>query len=331
MSVSIYDIAKAANVSPSTVSRALQGHPRIGTETKTRIQTLAKKMGYIPSAVAQSLITNKTWTIGMVVTTVADPVVADILDGVEEVAQEAGYSVFLSNSRNDPRREVAVVETFQRRRVDAVIDVASRMGSTYSAKLNQLEVPIVLVEHQEYNNYHHSVSTDNKGGAKAAIDHLLGLGHRRIGFVGAIDRPKSNDERLLGYKMALEQANIPAIPELISLPDSDHDYERGRLGLADMLAAQATAVFCYNDRTAIGLLKGWVQRGITIPQQLSIVGFDDIGTTSYLRPALTTIRQPRVKMGQIAMQMTLDLLDGQTPENATLPVELIIRQTTAEL
>ncbi len=329
MSVSIYDIAKVANVSPSTVSRALQDHPRIGAETKTRIRTLAKEMGYIPSAVAQSLISNRTWTIGVVITTVADPVVADIVDGVEQVAQEAGYSVFLSNSRNDPRREVAVVETFQRRRVDAVIDVASRMGRTYSAKLNQLDVPIVLIEHQEHNDYHHTISTDNQGGAKVAVEHLLALGHRRIGFVGAIDRPKSNDERLLGYKMTLEQANIPVIPELIALPDSNDDYERGQMGLADMLAAQATAVFCYNDRTAIGLMKGCEQQGLLIPQHLSIVGFDDIQIASYLRPALTTIRQPRVQMGRLAMQMTLGLIDGQEIQNQILPCELVTRQTTA--
>jgi LacI family transcriptional regulator len=331
MSVSIYDIAKEANVSPSTVSRALQDHPRIGAETKVRIQTLAKNMGYVPSAVAKSLTTNKTWTIGMVITTVADPVVADIMYGVEEVAQGAGYSVFLSNSRNDPWREVAVVETFQRRRVDAVIDVASRMGSTYSSKLNQLQVPIVLVENQERNDYHYTVSTDSKGGGKAATDHLIGLGHRRIGFVGAIDRPKSNDERLTGYKTALKQANIPLIPELITLPESDDDFERGQLGLAEILAAEPTAIFCYNDRTAIGLMKGCEHRDIAIPQQLSIVGFDDIRTASYLRPALTTIRQPRVQMGQIAMRMTLDLLGGQTPENRILPVKLIVRQTTARI
>ena len=331
MTVSIYNIAKEANVAPSTVSRALQNHPRISTETKERIQTLAKKMGYVPSAVAKSLTTNKTWTVGMVVTTVADPVVADILNGVEAVAQDAGYSVFLSNSHNDPQREVDVVETFQRRRVDAVIIVASRMGSTYNSKLNQLQVPIVLVENQEHNDYHHTVSTDSQSGGQAATDHLIGLGHRRIGFVGAIDRPKSNDERLTGYKMALEQADIPLIPELISLPDSHDDFERGQQGLAEILAAAPTAVFCYNDRIAIGLMKGCEQRDIAIPNQLSIIGFDDIGNASYLRPALTTIRQPRVRMGQIAMQMTLDLLGGQAPENRILPVELIVRQTAARI
>ena len=329
MSVSLHDIAKAANVSPSTVSRALNDHPRIGTQTKAHIKSLAKEMGYIPSAVAQSLITNKTWTIGMVITTVADPVVADFVDGVDEVAQTAGYSLFLSNSRNDPQREVAVVETFQSRRVDAIIVVASRIGSTYSSKLDQLKVPIVLIENQKHGDFYHSIFIENTIGAKAAVDHLIELGHRRIGFIGAVVRPKSNDERLLGYKMALQQANIPVEPELISLPDSNDDFERGQKGLAEMLAAQATAVFCYNDRIAIGLIKGCEQQGILIPQHLSVVGFDDIQIASYLRPALTTVRQPRVQMGRLAMQMILGLLDGQAVQNQTLSCELVVRQTTA--
>lgn len=324
----IYDIAKIAGVSPSTVSRALQDHPRIGAETRARIQTIAKSMGYIPSAVAKSLITNKTWTIGIVITTVADPVVAhNIVDGIEKVAQDEGYSVFLSNSRNDPQRELAVIETFQRRRVDAIITIASELGKAY----NQLDRPIIMVEHQEYGNYHHTVSTDSLGGAIAAVNHLIALGHQRIGYVGAIDRPVSNTERLTGYRTALEQAQIPMLPELISLPNTDNDYERGQMGLAEILTAKPTAVFCYNDRTTMGLMKGCEQLHINIPQHLSVVGFDDIETVSYLRPALTTVRQPRVQMGQIAMQMVLDLLAGKVPENHILPVELIVRQTTARI
>lgn len=332
MTVSIYDIAKEANVSPSTVSRALQDHPRIGVKTKKRINFIAKEMGYIPSAVAASLRTNKTWTIGVVITSVSDPVVAEIIDGMEKVAQEAGYSVFLSNSRNDPQREMAVVETFHRRRVDAIIIVSSQVGNTYGSIENQYSVPIVLAEPQEYGDYHqHSVSTDNTGGAILAVEHLIALGHRRIGYVGAIDRPVSNTERLAGYKTALMQANIPVLPELVSLPGTENDFKRGRLGLADMLAAQVTAVFCYNDRTALGLLKECQEQNILVPHQLSVVGFDDIETVTYFCPALTTIRQPRFQMGQLTMQMTLNLINEHTVQDEVLPCELVIRQSTAAI
>ncbi|MCA9916444.1 MAG: LacI family DNA-binding transcriptional regulator [Anaerolineales bacterium] len=327
----IYDIAKEAGVSPSTVSRALQDHPRIGVKTRARIQALAKSMGYVPSAVAKSLTTNKTWTIGIIITTVADPVLADIVDGIEAVAQEAGYSIFLSYSHNNPERELKVIEIFQRRRVDAIINIASLLGRTHKAALEELTIPIVLVENQGYRDYYHQISTDSFGGAKMAVEHLIGLDHQRIGFVGANDRPFSSNERLAGYKKALEQANIPLMPELITIPEANNDYERGQIGLANILAAQPTAVFCYNDRTAIGVMKECERQNIAIPQQLSIVGFDDIMAVSFLRPSLTTIRQPRVQMGKFAMQMILDLLDGQMPSPCILPVELVVRQTTTHL
>lgn len=328
MSVSIYDIAKRANVSASTVSRALNDHPYIKAETKAHIRALAQEMGYVPSAVAQSLISSKTRTVGMVITTVADPVVVDILEGVEDTAQEAGYSVFLSTSRNDPRRELAVVETFQRRRVDGIIVIASRVGGTYSSRLEQIQVPIVLVENQEHGDYHHAVAVDNIGGASLAVEHLVALGHRRIGYVGAVDRPKSNDERFAGYRAALEQAGIGPEPALVSLPATGDDFERGRLGLAELLAAGASAVFCYNDRTAIGFMEGCDQHGLAIPEDISLVGFDDIAMISHLRPPLTTIRQPRRRMGQLAMRMALELIDGQERHDRILSCELVVRAST---
>lgn len=331
MSISIYDIAKKAQVSPSTVSRALQDHPRIGEKTRARIKILAKEMGYIPSAVAKSLSDNKTWTIGVVIPNVADPFMADIVDGVEAIAQEAGYSIFLSNSRKDPQREIGVIETFHRRRVDAILIVASSLEKTYGAQLNQLDAPIVLVGSQQVGERFHNISEDSVNGGIEATNHLLELGHRRIGYIGSIERPKSNSERLRGYKIALENAGVAVQPELISMPDSNNDFERGQLGLAEILQAGATAVFCYNDRTAIGLINACDSHDVSVPKQLSVVGFDDIRLAPYLRPALTTIHQPGVKMGRLATQMTLNVLAGKEVENQILPCNLIVRQSTAVL
>ena len=331
MPVTIYDIAKEANVSASTVSRALRDHPGIGEKTKERIQKLAKKMGYIPSAVAKSLVTNKTWTIGVVMTTSADPVVAEVINGIEQVAQDANYAVFLSNSRNDPQRELAVVDTFRRRRVDAIIVIASRVGSAYASIQNQNSVPILLLEPQEHGDYQYSLSMDNKIGAIMAVEHLIALGHRQIGYIGAIDRPRSNDDRLLGYKAALTQANIPLAHDLVSQPQSSDDIERGQMGLVDVLATSATAVFCYNDRTAIGLMRACEQHGIEIPFQLSVVGFDDIEVASYVKPTLTTVRQNLFYMGQSVMQMTLNLIDGQELQEIKIPYSLVVRESTTAL
>jgi LacI family transcriptional regulator/LacI family repressor for deo operon, udp, cdd, tsx, nupC, and nupG len=329
--VTIKDIAKVAGVSHTTVSRALNGNPAISFETTERIQQLAREMGYVPSAVAQSLLSRRTQTIGMVVTTIADPFIVQVVEGAEQIAQEAGYSIFLNTSHNNPDQEMAVVETFQRRRVDAIIVTSSRVGSLYSSQLDQIKVPIVLINNQEEGEFLHSVAVDNLQGAHLAVAHLLALGHRRIGYIGAADRPKSNGQRLAGYADALKQAGLAFDPALIVSLMADNDLERGRTGLEPLLAAGATAVFCYNDLIAIGLLLACQQRGIVVPQELSVVGFDDIEPALYTTPPLTTVHQPRLKLGQLAMTMTLKLLNGQDMQDQILPCELMIRGSTRRL
>ncbi len=331
MPVTIKDIAKVAGVSHTTVSRALKGNPVISLETTERIQQLAREMGYVPSAVAQSLLSRRTQTIGMVITTIADPFIVQVVKGVEQVAQDAGYSVFLSSSYNNPEREVAVVETFQRRRVDAIIVTSSRVGSLYSSQLDQIKVPIVLINNQEEGEYLRSVTVDNKQGAQLAVEHLLALGHRRIGYIGATDRPKSNDQRLAGYYLALEWAGITPEPTFILSPEVSGDFARGQAALEPFVTAGVTAVFCYNDLTAIGLLAACHQHNLPVPRKLSIIGFDDIEPTLFVLPPLTTIRQPRLELGRLAMKMVLDLLNGQEAIDQILPGELIVRQSTARI
>jgi LacI family transcriptional regulator/LacI family repressor for deo operon, udp, cdd, tsx, nupC, and nupG len=328
--VTIKDIAKVAGVSHTTVSRALKANPAISPETTERIQQLAREMGYVPSAVAQSLLARRTQTIGMVVTTIADPFIVQVVEGVEQVAQEAGFSVFLSCSYNNPEREVTVVETFQRRRVDAIIVTSSRVGSLYSSQLDQIKVPIVLINNQEEGEYLRSVGIDNAQGAQLAVEYLLALGHRRIGYIGAVDRPKSNGQRLAGYCTALEQAGFALEPALILSPPASNDIERGSLGLEPFLAAGVSAVFCYNDLTAIGLLVACRQYNVKVPEHLNLIGFDDIEPTLYTTPPLTTIHQPRLALGQLAMTMTLDLLDGQEVHDKVLPCELVVRESTSQ-
>lgn len=330
MPVTIKDIAKVAGVSHTTVSRALNGNPAISFETTERIQQLARQMGYVPSAVAQSLLSRRTQTIGMVITTIADPFIVHVVEGAEQVAQEAGYSIFLNTSHNNPDQEMAVVETFQRRRVDAIIVTSSRVGSLYSSQLDQIKVPIVLINNQEEGEFLYSVAVDNFQGAQLATEHLLTLGHRRIGYVGAADRPKSNGQRLEGYATALNQAGLTLDPLLVISPPGDTDLERGRASLETLRAEHATAAFCYNDLTAIGLLLECHQQGISVPQELSIIGFDDIEPALYTTPTLTTIHQPRFKLGQLAMTMTLKLLDGQAVQDQRLPCKLIVRESTSQ-
>lgn len=329
MAVSIKDIAKAAGVSHSTVSRALRGSTLVSPETATQIRLLAEEMGYTPSAVAQSLVTQRTRTVGLVVTFISDPFVDRIVEGVEDVAASAGYSVFLSCSYADPNREIAVVETFHRRRVDGVIVLASRVGREHGQRLDKLHVPIVLINSQADHEYHYSVSADDEQGAMLAVEHLLDLGHRRIGYIGSSFRRPSSARRLAGYRAALEAAGIPCDGGLAIVPETEQDVESGRLALKPLLAAGVTAVFCYNDRTAIGLMLAARERGVEIPQALSVVGFDDIEAASYVTPSLTTIHQPRLRMGRQAMHMLLDMLEEKPVADQLLPCELVVRESTA--
>lgn len=327
--VTIKDIARIAGVSHTTVSRALKNNPAISPETRRRIQQLAQEMGYIPSAVAQSLHAQRTLTVGMVITTIADPFIVEVVAGVEQAAQAAGYSVFLTTSHNNPEQEVSVVETLQRRRVDAIIVTSSRVGSLYSSRLDRVEVPIVLINNQEEGEYLYSVAVDDIQGAQLAGEHLIELGHKQIGYIGAANRPRSNRRRLTGYQLALEQVGLTADPDLIFLSPESDDFERGRLSLSYFLQREVTGVFCYNDMIAIGLLTACREAGLTVPDHLSVVGFDDIESAGYVTPPLTTVRQPRFQLGRLAMEMTLQLLADQEAHDQSLACQLVVRQSTA--
>lgn len=330
MSVTIKDIAKVAGVSHTTVSRALSGNPAISQKTTLRVRKIAQQMGYTPSAVAQSLLSQRTKTIGMVVTAISDPFVAKVVEGVESIAQAANYSVFLATSHNNPDKEINVVETLHRRRVDAIIVTSSRIGSLYSDRLAQIKIPIVLINNQEEGEYLHSVAADDIAGARLAVEYLLGMGHRRIGYVGSVNRPRSNQRRFLGYQVALQAAGIEPDPALTRPLNAENDLKLGRQALSLYLDAGATALFCYNDVIAIGLMTACREQNIIVPSQLSVVGFDNIEATVYVSPPLTTVSQPRFVMGQQAMEMTLDLLDGKEVADQILACNLIERQSVTK-
>jgi DNA-binding LacI/PurR family transcriptional regulator len=329
MPVSIYDIARVAGVAPSTVSRALDDHPRIGAETKKRIQELASEMGYIPSTVARSLTAKKTWTIGMVLASISDPFMGRVVEGVEQIAIEAGFNVFISTSQNDRQREIAVIEVLQKRRVDGIIIIASHLFDRSSWFFDSCKVPMVVINEQKPGENMHFVAVDDVQGAQLAVGHLIALGHRRIGYVSIANRPKSNQYRFKGYQDALTTAGIAVDPALIFSSHTLEDHASiGEAALEPLLAAGATGVFCYNDMAAIGLLTACSRHDISVPENLSIIGFDDIDMAAYTLPPLTTIRQPRFELGQRAMHMMLALLDDQKSENQMISGELVVRETT---
>jgi DNA-binding LacI/PurR family transcriptional regulator len=333
--VSIKDIAKKAGVSHSTVSRALGDSPLVSSETRARIQRLAREMGYSPDAQARSLVMGRTQTVGVVVTAITDPFIAEIVQAIESTAYDRGYSVILASSRSKSEREIAAVEMLQSKRVDGVIVTSSRVGALYQEHLDRLGVPVVLINshREEMGSYTFSISVDNRHGGCLATRHLLELGHRRIAYVtGAADH-SDDRERLAGYRQALTEAGI--VPDRVLIVAGTGLAAGGERALPQMLALEQppTAVFCYNDMTAIGLLRAACRAGLSIPGDLSVVGFDDIPFASFVRPALTTIAQPMPDMGRQAMEMVLALMkdqdhDGGAVSNAVVQGQLIVRESS---
>ena len=336
--ISIADIARVAGVSHTTVSRALRESPLISVDTRERIQKLAQEMGYTPNAIAQSLQTQRTSTIGLVVTSIDDPFLSDVVKGVEEVARVGGFSVLLSATHNDPDQEIVVIETFHRRRVDGILVASSRITNKYKKRLGFVRVPTVLINSQaeSQDELLHWVAVDDRAGARLAVEHLQQLGHRSIGYLGVTCRPRSNQLRLQGYQDAMTTAGIMPQDRWIGIApgteaSDEEDVAAGQALLPHLLDAEVTAVFCYNDMVAIGVLIACHKRGIAVPQELSVIGFDDIRLASYVTPSLTTIHQPKIALGHLATEVMLDLLQKRPVQNHVLQPTLVIRASTAAL
>ena len=328
--VSIKEIARLAQVSHSTVSRALRDSPLVNPRTADRIRRIAEEYGYCPSGPARSLVTRHTETIGVVVTSIADPFNADVVGGIEEAANEHGFSVFLANSNADPEREMQVVRSFQQRRVDGLIVPASRVGAMHVSTLSRMRIPIVLLNNQHPSEFVHSVTIANPEASLEATRHLVALGHRRIAYLGDRFGYQSDTERYAGYRQALAEADVPFEPELVVHGNGKPEGAPPAIVQLLALAEPPTAVFCYNDMTALGAIHYLRSRGVRVPGDMSVVGFDDLFLAQYLDPPLTTMRQPMWRMGRTATEMLLDLLKGNMPvSNIRLPAELIVRRSTA--
>jgi DNA-binding LacI/PurR family transcriptional regulator len=324
--VSIKDIAKAAGVSPSTVSRALHDHPRISEATAAQIHHLARKMGYTPSLVARNLATQQTNTIGLVISCITDLFVGELVIGIEQEARSHGYSVFLISSYRDAEREKEAVQSLHERRTIGIIVTGSQIDEGYLAMRARFPQPIVLINCP---GYPHSISTDSLAGARQAVEHLVHLGHRRIAYVANRRSHQANLDRLRSYEAVLAHHAIPLDRELVV--EGDGTLAGGQRAAQQLMALPQppTAIFCFNDLMAIGNLCALSQAGWRVPADCSVVGFDDLELAAYCSPPLTTVRQHRIRLGRQAMHMLHQLIRGRGDVQAEiLPAELVVRKTS---
>ena len=335
--ISLKEIARLAHVSHPTVSRALKNSPLISQSTGDRIRRIAAEHGYQPNLNARSLVTQRSNFIGCVVTDIADPFIGEVISGVEQVAAQHEYSIILTNSGGDPDREMRAVRSLVERAIDGVLVIAAMAGGAPSPYFSEREIPIVLINNHHPGNFVHSIGVANFDGAQRITQHLLDLGHRQIGYIGNRFGGLSDQDRYRGYRAVLKKARVRYASELVI--HSESSLEGGYRGMKQLLdlSARPTAVFCYDDITALGAYKAIRTAGLQISRDISVAGFDDLFFSSYLDPSLTTISQPMREMGEQAMKLLLDLVEPSrknkksTKTQIVVPGQLTVRESTSAL
>jgi DNA-binding LacI/PurR family transcriptional regulator len=337
MATTIKDIAKRTGVSHSTVSRALGGNTLISEATTSRIRKAAREMGYQPSAAARSLKTNQTKVIGVIVNSIDDPFFSEILFGIEDAAQSAGYSLFIAASQHDPYREQNIVQTMMEQRTDGVIICSSSFSADKGRQLLANGFPVVVVNYKANENFNFSIYHDDLDGSQQLTRHLIELGHSKIAYLGNAKSGRTSLDRLNGFQNEMQNAGFKIRPEFIYEVEGS-EPELGEQGLNHFMNCpeRPTAIICFNDMLAIGLLHACRQMGIHVPEDLSVTGFDNITFSAYTTPPLTTLDQPKYSIGNEAAQLLLELLatkiqsSNTTHKEKILKGKLLIRHSTAK-
>ena len=335
MSVTIKDIARIAGVSANTVSRALNNKSEISRATKQKIIRIAREQGYSKNSVAASLATRRTKTVGLIIPDICDPFYAEQARGVEKAATAKGYTMILSDSDEDPDCELAAIKTFRSKRVDGIILTSLFDREANIIELEERNVPLVLLNRWLPSMETNFVINDNFDGAYKATRHLIDLGHRSIAHITGPAGITSVNERYLGYRKALEEAGLSVQPSLVTQGESLKP-EAGEKAAREILSTnpRPTAVFAYCDTLAIGLMSAAWQMGLSIPDDVAVVGYDDIPIVAFLGVPLTTISQPAREMGQMACQILIDRIEtegsngGRSPKTQLkMPASLVVRSS----
>jgi len=336
--VTIKDLAKAAGVSITTVSRALNGYDDVSEKTRARIKRLADELSYRPNAVARSLVSKKTHTIGVILSEMKrsgakDAFAFELLCGINDRASQLNYDILLFSTDPNKQRNKSYSDLCRERNVDGAILSGLRVTDPYLEEVvNQSQFPCVLIDIPLSGERVGHVTTDNIEGAKTAVNHLIQLGHRHIAMINGHQEAAVSKERFSGYMLALQEANIKYDPALVYNGEFSEEGGNETMELILRDHPEVTAIFSASDLMALGAMKTLEQKGVKSPETISIVGYDDITIANYCSPKLTTIRQEKYELGYQAAQLVIDMLEGRKVKHKiVLPTELIVRESTASL
>lgn len=325
----IKEVAALAGVSSATVSHVINGTRFVSEGVKEQVLNAMNTLDYRPNALAASLRSGVTHTLGLIIPDSANPFFAELGHCIENAAFKAGYSVILCNTENDLHKELLYMDVLTKKLVDGMIFVAAGENVDTFKNLVELDIPVVVLDRNYDGIDLEVVSTDNRQGGLLATDHLLSLGHKRIGCVSGPSKINPSSKRLDGYMDALIAKGINVDSRLIVQGDfhPESGYAAGRKLLS--LPEPPTAIFACNDLMAMGVIKAASSLGLRVPEDLAVVGYDDIELASYTNPPLSTIKQPKVEMGLTALQIILDRINNKDSvhQKIQLPVSLIVRSS----
>jgi LacI family transcriptional regulator len=328
----IREVAERANVSVTTVSHVINETRFVSDALRERVHRAMDELGYQPNVLARSLRRGRTHTLGLILPDSANPFFAEIGRSIEDCAFEQGYSLILCNTEGNLDRERIYIQLLSRRQVDGIIIVAAGDRANSLDSSLEVKLPLVLVDRNLPGVHIDAVLIDNREGGYSATRHLIDHGHRRIGCITGPTYLTPSAERVAGYSDALVEAGLQCDEEL--LQPGDFHPESGRLAAREFLnlAQPPTAIFTCNDLMAIGALRAAEERGLRVPDDLAVVGFDDIELATYTAPPLSTIAQPKKELGELAIRLLLDriLKKPSSPRYEVLRPKLIIRQSCGD-
>lgn len=328
----IKDIAARAGVSPATVSRVFSSPQLVSKKTLEKVQKIIDESGYRPNRMGASLRTRKSGNIVAIIPDITKPLNAGIIRAIEQTAQSQGYSILLGDTQRLESRARHYADLVWQGQADGILLFADKLPFDIDASrpLKDQLPPLVSGNERLDTDELVQVAVDNIEAAKAAVDHLTSLGHKRIAAVTGPSGVPSSDDRIAGYKQALESAGLRFDEQL--LVEANYTVESGKAAAAQLmeLNERPTAIFCFDDEMAIGVMKLLQQQGVSIPSDISVMGFDDIHYADLVTPALSTIRQPLEDIGNLCINSLIQQLKGESaePGRKTLPFTLIIREST---
>lgn len=329
----IQDVAKRAGVAPITVSRVINNSGYSSEETRRRVETAVAELGYVPSGPARSLRLKRTNSIALVLTDITNPFFTTVARGVEDVASEAGYTVTYCNTDEDESKEQKNIALLLQQQVDGILLVPALSKPDAVNYILGRKLPVVVLDRRMPDAETDVVRCDSEDGAYQLVRYLIELGHRRIAVLTGPEGTSTADDRLAGYWRAMSEAGLEAIDTWVQRGSFTQNSGYEMAGNVVDLTPRPSAIFAANNFIAIGAMKAVQEHGLTVPEDVALVGFDDLPQALVMFPFLTVAAQPAYEMAQAATRLLLARIAGEAPEEQqeiVLPTELIIRQSAGQ-